>query len=306
MTTHFADRLLGAVRRRRSALIVGIDPVLERLPPELSGRAHDLRSAVEALERFSQAVVDQVAGLVAAVKLNAAFFEAFYEQGLGAYYRVVEYAHAAGLLVIGDVKRGDIGSTAAAYVRGHLARPAWAGVPEQRVPDAVTVSGVLGAGSVRPWIETAAAEGKGVFVLVRPSDPGADEVHGYGGARPLYEHLAELTARWAEAAGVGESGYSCVGAVVAPKDGAGSARLREILRRCILLLPGYGAQGLTVEDCRPCFCADGGAVVNASRSVIYAYEDAQRLARAGGDWRACIAQACGEHIEQLRSCWDPR
>jgi orotidine-5'-phosphate decarboxylase len=285
MTPCFADRLTAAIHAKRTAAVVGIDPVLERLPADLRPGRNDPTSAAAALEVFGRAVLEAVAPQVPAVKINSAFFEVFQEAGVAAFYRLISHAHECGLLVIADVKRGDIGSTARLYARGHLDEPAFAGVDPARVPDAVTLAGYLGENAVRPFIEVAGAQGKGVYILVRPSDPGADQI---------YQHLARLVRRWGEGPELrGECGLSCVGAVVAPKDATSTAALREALPYTPFLVPGFGAQGGTVESCRPCFRADGsGTIVNASRSVIYAYETAGDAQPQPRDWRACIAQAC--------------
>jgi len=294
MTTHYADRLTAAIRAKRTAAVVGIDPVLERLPAELRPRGSDLGSAAVATETFCRAVIATVAPHVPAVKINSAFFEAFYEAGVGVFYRLIAYAHEHGLLVIADVKRGDIGSTAKLYARGHLDQPAFADVDPARVPDAVTLAGYLGENAVRPFVDIAREQGKGVYVLVRPSDPGADRIHEFGEGEKFYQHLARLLRSWGEARELcGDCGLSCVGAVVAPKDAESTRALREALPDTPFLVPGFGAQGATAETCRPCFRADGsGAVVSASRSVTYAYQRADGGEEEGGDWRASVAEAC--------------
>ena len=288
---NFADRLAAAVREKRTAAVVGIDPVLERLPVELCPREADLAPAVDALEEFGRAVVDAVSDYVPAVKINSGFFEAFQEAGVGVYYRLIAYAHRRGLLVIGDVKRGDIGSTAKLYARGHLAESEFPAVENNRIPDAVTLAGYLGINAVRPFIEQAREHGRGIYILVRPSDPGADEVHEFGPNPKFYQHMARLVHAWgADESLCGECGLSCVGAVVAPKDGESTAALRKALPHTPFLVPGFGAQGASADSCGKCFLpGGGGAVVNASRSVIYAYENAGWDA---GDWRGCISHAC--------------
>ena len=291
---HYADRLTAAIRARGTPAVVGLDPVLENLPLALQPRDRQLASAVNAIETFCRGVIDAVAARVPAVKINAGFFEAYYGPGLSAYFRLVAHAHARGLLVIGDIKRGDIGSTAQLYARGHLDQPALDDVDPAQIPDAVTLAGYLGENAVQPFIDLAQRHGRGVYVLVRPSDPGADEVHEFGNGMRFYDHMAALVRRWGDRERlVGKCGLSCVGAVIAPKDPTTTAALRAVLPRTPFLVPGYGAQGATAEGCRPCFRPDGsGAVINASRSVIYAFRKPELTAQHGNDWQASIAAAC--------------
>jgi orotidine-5'-phosphate decarboxylase len=307
VVSNFADRLMHAVRTAGTPAVVGIDPVLGRLPAELQPRLQQLEPAANALESFSRAVIDAVVGIVPVVKINSGFFEAFYESGVAAYYRLVAYARARGLLVIGDVKRGDIGSTARVYAEGHLACPTFADVDGGCIPDAVTLAGYLGQNAVKPFVEAAREEGRGVYILVRPSDPGADEIHEFGGSQRLYEFLGELVRKWGQGEGlIGKTGLSCIGAVVAPKDAESTAALREAMPETPFLVPGYGAQGAGAEACRPCFRADGsGAIVNASRSVIYAFERPEYKARFGADWRTCIAEAAREFAADVAPLLSP-
>ena len=293
MCTHFSDRLTAAIHARKTPAVVGIDPVISRLPAELQPPSRTLKLAASAIENFGQAVIEAVAPTVPAVKINSAFFEVFHDAGVAVYHRLVAQAHTCGLLVIGDVKRGDIGSTAKLYAQAHLGRPDFDDVDPAGIPDAVTLAGYLGENAVRPFIDVARAQGRGVYVLVRPSDPGADEVHDFGGTQKLYQFMASLVRRWGENADlIGECGLSCVGAVIAPKDAASTAALRAELPHTPFLVPGYGAQGAGAAACQPCFRADGsGAVINASRSVIYAFENPAYQENCGDDWRACIAQA---------------
>jgi orotidine-5'-phosphate decarboxylase len=306
---YFADRLAAAIRDRGTCAVVGIDPVYERLPAELAaagGQRPTPRRAVDVIGTFCRGVIDVVAPLAPVVKINSAFFEAFYGAGVDLYYDLTEYAHRRGLLVIGDVKRGDIGSTAELYARAHLAPPGASGVDPARIPDAVTLAGYLGRGAVRPFIDVARETGKGMFVLVRPSDPGADEVHEYAGADQtrFYQFMAARVRAWGEGL-VGECGYSNVGAVVAAKDAESTRALRAAMPQTLFLVPGYGAQGATAESCRACFREDGsGAVVNASRSVIFAYEKPGATERFGDDWRGAIEQACREFVADLASMFD--
>ena len=288
MTEHFADRLLAAIERAGSPVCVGIDPRFDRLPDELKSGADE----PGAIEAFGLAIVEAVAGVVPAVKPQIAYFERYGSAGFAAYERVVSAARAAGLIVIGDVKRNDIGSTAAAYAEAHLAGP--------DCPDAVTVNGYFGADGLAPFVDAARAAGKGVFVLVRTSNPSAPAVQDFANAagRKFYEHMAAQVALAGAGAGlVGRRGYSCVGAVVGATYPDEARRLREIMPAQLFLVPGYGAQGATAADCAAAFKADGtGAIVNASRSVIYAF------AREGaGPWRRAITEAARRLAEDIRS-----
>lgn len=301
MPSHYADRLAAAIRDKKTPAVVGIDPVLERLPDSLQPNSPTLAAAVEAIEAFARGVIDVVADRVPAIKINVGFFEAFMGAGLTAYYRLIAYAHTRGLLVIGDIKRGDIGSTARLYARGHLAQSAFPDVDPASVPDAVTLAGYLGENVVHPFIEAARETGRGMYILVRPSDPGADQIHDFGNGSSFYQHLADLVAQWGAADDLrGECGLSCVGAVVAAKDADSTAALRTRLAHTPLLVPGYGAQGGTAEDVRPCFLPDGtGAVVNASRSVIYAFAKPENTEHHREDWQSAVAAACDTFVADV-------
>lgn len=299
--THYADRLGDAIKKCGTPAVVGIDPIYERLPDDLRPPSPTLRDAIVALESFGCGVIDAVAGIVPAVKINSGFFEAYHEWGVSAYYELIAYAHRRGLLVLGDVKRGDIGSTARLYAAGHVAKPAFAELPDERVPDAVTVAGYLGENAVHAFADEAAANGRGLYVLVRPSDPGADRLHDFGVSTRFYQHLAELVHAWGQDDALhGACGLSCVGAVVAAKDAESTVALRKAMPHTPWLVPGYGAQGGTAEDCRPCFTRQAGsAVINASRSVIYAYEREQIRAEAGDSWQACVQLAAEQFARDV-------
>jgi orotidine-5'-phosphate decarboxylase len=304
---HFADRLTAAVRAKGTPAVVGLDPVLERLPPELQPRRRTLQAAAAALESFCREVIALVAPIVPAVKLNAAFFEVCGGPGVAAYMRLVGCAHRHGLLVIGDVKRGDIGSTAEMYAAAHLGTAGFSDLDSACIADAITVSGYLGQQAVEPFIRAAAATGRGIYVLLRPSDPGADQIHQFGSPRPFYQFLAELVREWGEKEGLlGSCGLSCIGAVVAPKDPQSTRALRAALPRTPFLVPGYGAQGADVGACRACFLPDGtGAVINASRLVIYAYQRPEFSGRFGNDWQACIEAAARQFAADVATVLAP-
>jgi orotidine-5'-phosphate decarboxylase len=275
--SHFADRLLARVDATRSHLVVGLDPDLRELPPELLDGVTDLAGAARAVEAFATAVIDGVADLVPAVKPQSAFFEALGSAGVAALERVEAHARAAGLLVIEDAKRGDIGNTMAAYAAAALGRVRIDEHTELAVhdADAVTVSPYLGPESLEPMIDVARRFGKGLFVLVRTSNPASGEVQDVAAAdgEPLHERVARMVDALG-ADGVGERGYADVGAVTGLTYPEQAPVLRALMPRAILLVPGLGAQGGKPEDFAGFLDDDGlGAVAAASRSI------------AGG-WRA--------------------
>jgi orotidine-5'-phosphate decarboxylase len=262
--THFSDRLSAAVERKRSQLVVGLDPVAESLPPELDGD----------IDTFCRGIVDAVAEHAVAVKPQSAFFELYGGDGVRTFWDVCAYARSAGLIVIADAKRGDIGSTARAY----------ADVFAERA-DAVTVNPYLGGDSVEPFIEAARREGGGVFCLVKTSNAGSADLQDarLSDGRRVWERVAELVRGWGENE-IGTRGLSAVGAVVGATFPEEVVEARRLLPRTPFLLPGVGAQGGTPADVAGAFTDDpAAALVSASRSVIYAYRE------SGGDWRAAAS-----------------
>jgi len=277
---HFADRLFDAVQSKRSQIVVGLDPRIDQLPPYLLEAAveEDGRSpeaAAAAIAGFNRAVLDAVCDVAAAVKVQIAFYEVFGCAGMLAYAQAVADAHERGLIVIGDVKRSDIGSTAEAYAMAHLpgAGPGEWDVPSDLHVDVVTVNPLLGSDGVKPFVARAAEAGCGVFALVKTSNPSSAEVQDLEcGGRPVYERLAALVAEWGSDM-LGESGYSLLGAVVGATFPEQLGRLRGAMPHAPLLVPGFGAQGGGVEDVVPAFDGDGlGAVVNSSRGIIFAWQ----------------------------------
>jgi orotidine-5'-phosphate decarboxylase len=292
---HFADRLIEAVRRVGNPVLVGIDPRPDDLPPVLRAQYPAGRAGMAlAVGAFGGAVVDIVAPHVPAVKLQAAYYEALGPPGLMALHATAEHARAQGLIVLIDGKRNDIGSTAEAYARAYLGPdPAWDA-------DALTLNPYLGSDGIAPFIAAAAAAEKGIFVLVRTSNPGAGEFQDLAaGGRPLYRHVAEHLARWA-APVRGNAGYSLVGAVVGATYPAELAALRALLPGVLFLVPGYGAQGGTAADVAAAFDEDGlGALVNNSRGLVFAYQKPALRERFGDDWQAAILQATRDMIADL-------
>ncbi|OHB79321.1 MAG: orotidine 5'-phosphate decarboxylase [Planctomycetes bacterium RBG_16_55_9] len=300
MASHFADRLCEAVRTKKTSLIVGLDPVYNRLPTAIRGHRQmndefDAAAAVDAIFDFCTQTMRIVAPMVPAVKINIAFFEKYLWEGLETYYNLITEADDLGLEVIGDVKRGDIGHTAELYASAHLENPELAGLEETLAPDAITINGYTGTDGIVPFADMAARQGKGVFVLVRTSNPSAGAIQDFAGAdgQRMYEKLAEVVA---EIAGqkdrIGESGYSNIGMVVGGTSPEVTTALRHKYGQIWFLVPGYGSQGASAADCvRFCKPDGAGALINASRSIIYAYERPEYKSQYGDDWKRCIEQA---------------
>jgi len=300
MSSHFSDRLYAAVQAKKTSLVIGLDPVYNRLPPAIRGHRqmndeYDAAAAVDAIFDFCTQAMRIVAPMVPAVKINIAFFEKYLWEGLESYYSLISEADDLGLEIIGDVKRGDIGHTAEMYAAAHLQNSELTGLEDVLAPDAITIHGYTGADGIEPFATMAAAQGKGLFVLVRTSNPSAAPLQDFRDAegQALYEKVAEVVG---EIAGrpehMGEKGYSDIGMVVGGTAPETTASLRAKYDKMWFLVPGYGAQGAEAADCIRFCKADGtGALVNASRSVIYAYEKPKYKDQFGDDWKKCIEQA---------------
>jgi orotidine-5'-phosphate decarboxylase len=300
MPSHFADRLCDAVRSRKTSLIVGLDPVYGRLPAAIKSHRHmndefDADAAVDAIFDFCTQTMRIIAPMVPAVKINVAFFEKYLWEGIESYYSLITEADDLGLEVIGDVKRGDIGHTAKLYAAAHLQNPELAGLEDTLAPDAITINGYIGTDGIEPFAEMATKQGKGIFVLVRTSNPSAAEIQDFAGAdgQAVYERVAEVVARIGDIPErVGTNGYSNIGMVVGGTAPEVTKVLRHKYGKVWFLVPGYGSQGATAADCVRFCKPDGtGALINASRSIIYAYERPQYKEQFGEDWKRCVEQA---------------
>ena len=302
MTEHFADRLATAIFSRGSCVCVGLDPRLERLPDEIvrpafARQANPAEAAAQALLDFGRGVVDAVCETVPVVKIQIAFYEMLGWQGIRAYQQTVTHARDRGLLVIGDAKRGDIGSTSEAYARGHLGRVT---LVDSKVDiwheDALTVNPFLGTDAVQPFVVEANANGKGVFVLVKTSNPSSIDLQDLVCEDlPIYAHVGRLVNRWGRDF-LGECGYSCVGAVVGATFPGSIQELREVMPHAWFLLPGFGAQGAGAQDVAAAFDRRGlGGIVNSSRGIIFAYEKG-----AAARWTDAVAEAARRMTDELR------
>jgi orotidine-5'-phosphate decarboxylase len=299
---HFGDRVNQAVRAAGNPVVVGIDPRAEDLPRGLrEGFPPGSAGLSEAFEEFGRGVVDAVGSGAGLVKFQAAFYELLGPEGVSALQSTVRYAMSRDLIVIIDGKRNDIGSTAEAYARGYLdSVPVGGGhEPPPWGVDAVTVNPYLGSDGVMPFVDVAARAGRGLFVLVRTSNPSAGEFQDLvADGRPVYRHVAGRVAGWA-APHRGASGYSCVGAVVGATYAGQLAELRAALPGVLLLVPGYGAQGASSADVAAAFDGDGlGALVNSSRGLTFAYKRPE-FAGFGGDWQGAIRAALRAMADDL-------
>jgi orotidine-5'-phosphate decarboxylase len=296
---HFADRLCTAIDRLGSPVVVGLDPRLELLPEPLLAICYrefgpTLRAAGEALWRFNRAIIDAVHDVVPVIKPQVAFYERYGLDGMRAFAQTVGYARERGLLVIADAKRNDIGSTAEAYAEAFLGMPMIFGqaVPSDFAADALTVNGYLGSDGIRPFTEQVGRHGKGIFVLVKTSNASSGELQDQlVDGRPLYEHMGGLV----EPGGKdyrSACGYSAVGAVVGATYPEQARRLRALMPHTLFLVPGYGAQGATAADVAGCFDAKRqGAMINASRSIIFAYRSEPYATQYGAAAYGAAARA---------------
>jgi orotidine-5'-phosphate decarboxylase len=298
---NFSDRLAAAVKHTRAPVLVGLDPRVDQLPPEWGADVDsaDRAATARAYVGFCRGVIDAVAGLVPGVKPQAAFFEQLGPAGMTALAEVIAYARRAGLLVVLDGKRNDIGSTAAGYADAYLGNPdvsAWGA-------DALTVSPYLGDDSLSPFVDVARQRDAGIFVLVKTSNPGGGRFQDLSiEGRPLYQYVADLVEQYAGET-IGSCGYGSVGAVVGATYALQLAELRRAMPRSWFLVPGYGAQGAGAADVGGAFDSSGlGAVINNSRGLIFAHSRAPYSERFGSArWQEAVAAATGDMLAELRA-----
>ncbi len=272
-------KLIQEIQKKEAPIVVGLDPMLSYIPEFIQKKAFEeygetLEGAAEAIFQYNKGIVDAVADLVPAVKPQIAMYEQFGIPGLCAYKKTIDYCKEKGLVIIGDVKRGDIGSTSTAYAVGHLGKvqvgsKKYAGFDE----DFATVNPYLGTDGIKPFIDVCKEEKKGIFILVKTSNPSSGEFQDrLIDGKPLYEHVGEQVAKWGESC-MGDT-YSYVGAVVGATYPEMGKVLRKVMPKSFILVPGYGAQGGTAADLAPFFNEDGlGAIINSSRGIIAAYKN---------------------------------
>lgn len=272
------DQLIANIKKTNAPIVVGLDPMMKFIPEQIQKAAfaeygETLKGAAEAIWQYNKGIVDAVADLIPAVKPQIAMYEQFGVEGLKAFQKTVDYCHEKDLVVIGDVKRGDIGSTSAAYATGHLGK-VQVGSKTYRTfnEDFATVNPYLGTDGIKPFADVCKEEKKGLFILVKTSNPSSGEFQDrLIDGKPLYEHVAEKVAAWGEDV-MGDE-YSYIGAVVGATYPEMGKVLRKVMPKSYILVPGYGAQGGQGKDLVHFFNEDGlGAIVNSSRGIIAAYK----------------------------------
>lgn len=270
--------LIDKIKKTNAPIVVGLDPMMKFIPEDITKKAfHEygetLEGAAEAIWQYNKGIVDSIYDLVPAVKPQVAMYEQFGIEGMKVFDKTVKYCQEKGLVVIGDVKRGDIGSTSAAYAAGHLGK-VQVGSKTYRAfdEDFITVNPYLGTDGIKPFVEVCKEEKKGLFILVKTSNPSSGEFQDRMiDGRPLYEWVGEKVAEWGADCMDGE--YSEIGAVVGATYPEMGKVLRKIMPKSFILVPGYGAQGGKGADLVHFFNEDGlGAIVNSSRGIIAAYQ----------------------------------
>ncbi|MCC5909563.1 MAG: orotidine-5'-phosphate decarboxylase [Clostridiaceae bacterium] len=273
------DRLIRKIKEKNNPTVVGLDPRLSMIPNFMKEASYERygktpKAVAEMFYSFNKEIIDAVWDIVPAVKPQIAMYEQYGHEGIKAYIDTVKYAKEKGLIVIGDIKRSDIASTAEAYAEGHIGRVE---IEEENYDiygtDSITLNPYLGYDSIEPYMKHCKDHDKGLFILVKTSNPNSGEIQDLEvDGEKLYERVGKLVSKWGEEL-VGEAGYSSIGAVVGATHPQQAERIRKIMPRTYFLVPGYGAQGGKAEDLKGYFNEDGlGAIINSSRGIIAAYK----------------------------------
>lgn len=306
------QKLIENIKKTNAPIVAGLDPMLNYIPEQLTKAAfleygETLEGAAEAVWQYNKKIIDAVYDLIPAVKPQIAMYEQFGLPGLAVFCRTIDYCREKGLVVIGDVKRGDIGSTSAAYATAHLGHIQ---IGSQRVTpfgeDFATVNPYFGIDGIKPFLDICREEKKGIFILVKTSNPSSGEFQDQLiDGKPLYELVGEKVAEWADSC-MGDT-YSYVGAVVGATYPEMGKILRRVMPKSFILVPGYGAQGGKAEDLVPYFNEDGlGAIVNSSRGIIAAWKQ-ERYSAFGAEHfaeasRAAVVDMAEDIGRALASC----
>ena len=269
------DRLIEKIIDLQNPTCVGLDTLFDYLPDEMRAGVTTFEGVAERVFEFNKKLIDTLYGIIPSVKVQIAYYEMYGAAGMKAYEETLKYAAEKDLVVIADAKRNDIGSTAACYAKAFLGQTDVNGSKFSSFPsDYVTVNGYLGTDGIAPFVEECEKANKGIFVLVKTSNPSGAEVQNLvlENGKPMYEHMGALVEKWGEST-IGNYGYSAVGAVVGATHPTEAARLRKVLPHTFFLIPGYGAQGGNAEMLKSCFAENGlGGVVNNSRGILCAYK----------------------------------
>ncbi|MBR1893200.1 MAG: orotidine-5'-phosphate decarboxylase [Lachnospiraceae bacterium] len=299
-------KLIEKIQKTDAPIVVGLDPNLSFVPKALLDRAFEehgetLEGAAEAIWQFNKAIVDATFDLIPAVKPQIAMYEQFGVPGLVAYKKTVDYCHEKGLLVIGDVKRGDIGSTSASYAKAHIGKiKVGSKEYEPFAEDFCTVNPYLGSDGIDPFVEVCNENDRGIFILVKTSNPSSGEFQDrLIDGKPLYEHVADKVNEWGASSMDGD--YSNVGCVVGATYPEMGAALRKLMPHAYILVPGYGAQGGKGKDLVNFFNKDGlGAIVNSSRGIIAAYKNEQYASFGEENFADASRKAVEDMIKDIR------
>ena len=300
------SKLISQIQKKNAPVVVGLDPQLSFVPKHLLDKyinemGESLEAVAEAIFEYNKGIMDATADLIPAVKPQIAMYEQFGIPGLAAYKKTVDYAHEKGLVVIGDIKRGDIGSTSEAYAVGHIGSVTIGSTTIKPIDeDIVTVNPYLGTDGVKPFIDVCNKENKGMFVLVKTSNPSSGEFQDREiDGRPLYEIVADKVNEWGYTSMDGD--YSNVGAVVGATYPEMGARLRKLMPKIYILVPGYGAQGGSGKDLKGFFNEDGlGAIINSSRGIIAAYKNEKYSSFGSEGYADASRAAVKDMLEDIR------
>ncbi|MCQ4726130.1 orotidine-5'-phosphate decarboxylase [Anaerotignum faecicola] len=304
------DKLIDKIKETENPTVVGLDPRLSYVPDFIKNECLEKygktpKAVAESFYMFNKEIIDKTFDLVPAVKPQVAMYEMLGPEGFDSYIRTIEYAKSKGLIVIGDVKRGDIASTAEAYSDGHIGRINIEGNEfEIYHEDFITLNPYLGWDSIEPYMENCRNYDKGMFVLVKTSNPNSGQLQDLDvGGKTLYQKVGELTSEWGKEL-VGKYGYSSVGAVVGATHREQAEKLRKLMPDTFFLVPGYGAQGGKAEDLAVCFDKDGlGAIVNSSRGIIAAHQKEQYKNKySEKDFALAARDAVNDMKADLRRC----
>lgn len=302
------DKLIDSIKEKGNPTVVGLDPRIEYIPEFIMEEMYDkygvsLKAVSKGIFEFNKFIIDEIYDLIPAIKPQIAMYERYGIEGMQAYLKTIEYAKEKGLIIIGDIKRSDIASTAEAYSDGHIGRVE---IMDKSFDifkqDFITLNPYLGSDSIVPFLKDCKKYEKGLFILAKTSNPNSAEIQDLiVDGIPLYEKIGSLIDRWGSEL-IGKNGYSEVGAVVGATHKEQAERLRKIMPKSFFLVPGYGAQGGKAEDLAVCFDKNGlGAIINSSRGII-ANHLKEEFKDLGKDFAKAARQAVIEMKEDLRRC----